>query len=302
MSLKPGESCLIVTDSIKEPIGRAFYEYAGTITENARIMLMRPGFEHAEEPPERIAKVMLEYDVQLLITDKSLTHTKARINATARGARIASMPMITEEIANRCLDIDYDDLRERARKLYLLMKNAREIKVTTVSGTDMKFTPGNSDFFGQNGGSFHSPGSYGNLPEGEISFAPETCEGVFVVDASFPGLGLLSSPLTFYVENGRVTRIEGERSQEVINRLDEAGPKAYIVAELGIGLNPKAKVTGNILEDEKVIGTSHIAVGNNLSYGRDNDVQLHLDGVIRTPSVYIDDNMIMEKGKFADIF
>ena len=300
LKLRPLESCLIVTDTVKEDIGRAFYEYARTITRKARIVVMEPTIEHGTEPPENVSREMLNSDVQLLITDKSLTHTAARIEATKRGARIATMPSITEDIANRCLDIDYDELKKESNKLHKILKNASKVRITAPAGTDMNFTLGMGLFFGENGGSFDSPGSYGNLPEGEISFSPKMSEGVFVVDASFPGLGLLSSPLTFKVTGGVVNEIQGEKAQEVIERLDRVGPRAYKVAELGIGLNPKAKITGNILEDEKVIGTVHIAVGNNVTYGGDNDVPLHLDGVITTADIYVDDKKLMEKGKFLD--
>jgi aminopeptidase len=286
--LKPTESCLIVTDTIKEPIGLAFYEYAQKITSKTKIIVIEPTKEHAEEPPESTAKEMLHYDVQILVTEKSLTHTKARIAATEKGARIATMPTITEDIANRCLDIDYDALKKESNRVYELLKGASTVRVVTELGTDITFTVGSTGFFGKDGGSFDHPGAYGNLPEGEVSFAPETCNGVYVVDASFPDLGLLDSPLTFKVKEGTVYEITGKHAREVTERLDRVGPKAYRVAELGIGLNPKAKVIGNILEDEKVIGTVHIAVGNNLSYGGDNDVPLHLDGVITKPNIYID--------------
>jgi len=234
----------------------------------------------------------------MLITEKSLTHTKAGIEATQRGARIATMPDITEEIANRCLDIDYEDLKIESNHIYDILKKAKEIRVTAAVGTDITFVVGKSEFFGKDGGSFDFPGAYGNLPEGEISFSPDTCDGVYVVDASFPELGLLKSPLTFTVSGGVVKEITGELSPEVIERLDKVGPRAYVVAELGIGLNPKAKVMGNILEDEKVIGTVHVAVGNNLSYGGNNDVPLHLDGVMKDPDIYVDGKKLMENGKF----
>jgi leucyl aminopeptidase (aminopeptidase T) len=162
----------------------------------------------------------------------------------------------------------------------------------------MTFTVGKSQFFGKDGGSFHNPGDYGNLPEGEVSFAPETAEGVFVVDASFPGLGILGSPITFKVKGGMVREIAGERSDEVKKRLDRVGPKAYKVAELGIGLNPKARIIGIILEDEKVIGTAHVALGSNISYGGDNDVPIHLDGVIKIPDIIVDGKRIMRAGRF----
>lgn len=298
LNLKPDEACLVVTDTVKEPIGKAFYEHALTITGDSRILVMPTTKEHGCEPPEDVAKEMLEYDVQLLITEKSLTHTKARREATASGARIATMPSITEDIANRCLDIDYDALRQQSRRLYEVLSSAKEVRVTTALGTDITFHIGKSGFFGQNGGSFDKPGAYGNLPEGEVSFAPSYGEGVYVVDASFPGMGILEQPIAFEVENGTVYEIAGNGSREIKRRLDEVGPDAYKVAELGIGLNPKAKIIGNILEDEKVIGTAHIAVGNNLSYGGDNDVPLHLDGVIRNPSIFVDAKPIMRDGKF----
>ncbi|MBD3380143.1 MAG: aminopeptidase [Candidatus Omnitrophica bacterium] len=301
LKLKSTESFLVVTDKTKEHIGRAFYEYASGITGKTDIVVIRPAKEHAEEPPHEVAEKMLRYDVELLVTEKSLTHTRARRAATAKGARIATMPMITEDIANRCLDIDYEALRKRSREIYRLLAGGEKVRVSTKIGTDITFFVGNSGFFGQDGGSYDTEGAYGNLPEGEVSFAPSACEGVFIVDASFPELGKLDSPITFKVKNGAVSDIAGDGSGKIMKRLDAVGPRAYIVAELGIGLNPKAKVIGNILEDEKVIGTVHIAVGNNCSYGLNNDVPLHLDGVIKKPSIYVDGKPIMVDGEFCQL-
>ena len=298
LKLKKNETCLIVADKIKEDLGKAFYQYASCVTPRAKLVVIEPTKEHAVEPPADVAKLMLEYDVQILVTEKSLTHTKARRDATKKGARIATMPSITEEIANRCLDVDYDALKKSSVKLYETLKNARKVRVTTALGTDIHFVIGKSEFFGRDGGVFDYPGSYGNLPEGEIAFGPETCEGVYVVDASFPGLGRLKSPLTFRVSKGMAYEITGHNSEKVMERLDKVGPGAYWVAELGIGLNPKAIITGNILEDEKVIGTVHVALGNDLSFGGKNDVPIHLDGIITAPDIYLDGNIIMKKGKF----
>ncbi|MBF0216308.1 MAG: aminopeptidase [Candidatus Omnitrophica bacterium] len=299
LKLKRTESCLIVTDTVKESIGRAFYEFAKGITSKAKILVMEPTKEHASEPPAEIAKAMLEYDVELLITSKSLTHTAARRAATDKGARVGTMPNIIEEIVNRSLDIDYDVLKARSTYIYGLLKASDKVRVVTELGTDITFEVGGSGFFGATGGVFDRPGDYGNLPEGEVSFAPSKADGVFVVDASFSGLGLLDSPLKLKAKDCSVYEITGKRAEEFKERLDRVGPKAYVVAELGIGLNPKAIIMGNILEDEKVIGTVHIAVGNNCSYGRTNNVPLHLDGVITKPTVYLDGKLLMEKGNFV---
>ncbi|MBU1085991.1 MAG: aminopeptidase [Candidatus Omnitrophica bacterium] len=300
IKLKAYESCLIVADTEKESIGRDFLEFAQKITPNVKLILMNPTLEHGVEPPDNIAEQMLMHDVEFLITSKSLSHTKARRQATAKGARIASMPTVTEDIINRCCDIDYDLLKENSQNLYKALQAASTLRVITKLGTNIQFTIGKNKWFGENGGSFDFPGAFGNLPEGEVSFAPFDCNGQYIVDVSFPGLGILDSPITFKVKNGFAYEITGKGSDQIIKRLNSVGPKAYKIAELGIGLNPKAKVRGLVLEDEKVCGTIHIALGNNMSYGQDNDVPLHLDGVISFPDIYADDKLIMKSGQLTN--
>ena len=300
LKLRKEESCLIVTDTLKKDIGDAFYEAAKKITRKAKIIVIKPTAEHGAEPPEKAASEMLNYDVEILVTDRSLTHTSARREASKRGARIATMPSITEEIANRCLDVDYENMRERSAYLHKILSAAAGVHMTTELGTNITFKVGKGRFFGDNGGILDFPGAYGNLPEGEIAFGPETCEGVYVVDTSFADCGILKSPLSFRVRGGVVVEIEGAGSKALMERLDKAGARAYKVAELGIGLNKKAIITGNILEDEKVIGTAHVAVGNNTSFGGTNDVQLHLDGVINKPDITVDGVKLMERGRFLD--
>ena len=178
-----------------------------------------------------------------------------------------------------------------------MIKNSKTIRVTTQKGTDILIETGKREIFHNDGGVFNKRCAFGNLPEGEVDFAPANANGTYIVDASFPEFGKLKSPLIFEVENGVVTKIEGKRAKELKNELDKIGKKAYVVAELGIGINPKAKITGEVLEDEKVLGTCHIAIGNNLSYGGNNDVPIHLDGVIRNPTVFVDSKKIMDRGK-----
>ncbi len=299
LKLKSNESCLIVTDTVKENIGRGFYDFAKQITPAVKIIVMDPGLEHAQEPADAVAREMLLFNVQFLITDKSLSHTEARRKATEIGARIASMSTVTEDIINRCCLIDYDDLAGKSQKLCSILSQGSSIRITTVLGTDINLKIGNNKWFGENGGILDYPGAFGNLPEGEVAFTPLEAQGIYFVDASFPGLGILESPLCFKVRDSFVYDIEGVHSDLVRKRLDDAGAKAYRVAELGIGLNPKAKIIGLVLEDEKMLGTVHIALGNNLSFGGDNDVPLHLDGVILKPDIYLDGKKIMDKGEFV---
>ncbi|MGH2768534.1 MAG: aminopeptidase, partial [Actinomycetota bacterium] len=76
------------------------------------------------------------------------------------------------------------------------------------------------------------------------------------------------------------------------------GPLAWEVAELGIGTNDRAAITGNILEDEKVASTVHVAFGNNATIGGVTEVASHHDGVIRTATLELDGRPVLTDGNF----
>ena len=128
----------------------------------------------------------------------------------------------------------------------------------------------------------------------------EQAEGVFIVDGSMAGIGDLAgkTPITIKVEGGYAVEITGgPEADELWSKLEAVGKKAFHTAELGVGTNDAAKIIGNILEDEKVMGTVHIALGNNMSMGGTFDVPIHLDGIIKDPTLELDGKVIMDSGK-----
>ncbi|RQW81586.1 MAG: aminopeptidase, partial [Geobacter sp.] len=103
--------------------------------------------------------------------------------------------------------------------------------------------------------------------------------------------------ISIKVKNGYATEIKGGAlAKKLTKQLDEVGRDARNIAEFGIGTNDSAKLSGILLEDEKVLGTIHIALGNNVSMGGNVNVPLHLDGVIKKPTVYLDGKLLMEDG------
>jgi len=146
-------------------------------------------------------------------------------------------------------------------------------------------------------GIIHNKGEFGNLPAGEAYIAPleGKSDGVIVADGAIAGIGKLEDVVTITVKDGIASSIEN--CAELETALDAHGPLARSVAELGVGTNKKATVTGNILEDEKAMGTVHIAMGNNLLFGGTVDVPVHLDCIILHPTLILDDTVIIEKGK-----
>jgi len=112
MNLKTNESCLIITDSKLKSIGKALYQNSLKITKHSKLILTTIPKAHGSEPPKHIADEMLKYYVILIPTTKSLSHTKARKNASEKGARIASMPGITIDMMKRTLNVDFHKIRK----------------------------------------------------------------------------------------------------------------------------------------------------------------------------------------------
>jgi leucyl aminopeptidase (aminopeptidase T) len=259
---------------------------------------MTPRARNGEEPPAPIAAMMATSSVVLCPTTKSVTHTEARRQACTRGARIATLPGITEDMMIRCLNADYKTIAERSTRLSQVLQSGNEIRVTNPSGTDVTMKRGDR-YPKPDTGLYHHPGNSGNLPAGETFFAPleGTAQGKIVFEAAMAGIGKLSHPIHLVVREGMAVEITGGPEADKLNELvDAVGPAGRNIAELGIGTNDNARITGLILEDEKVMGTVHIALGDNKSMGGNVAVPSHLDGLILQPTVYLDGRMIMEAG------
>jgi leucyl aminopeptidase (aminopeptidase T) len=298
LGLKDTESCLIITDPNLRPVADAFHAYAaGRLGEKARLIEVPVGKRPGEEPPSEVVVQMLLFDVELLITTRSLSHTTARRNASRNDIRIASMPGITKETANRCLDIDFSALKQRSRELHEVLSRAREVVVRTSLGTDLVILREDMPVFGEKGADLTEYGAFGNLPAGEVCFAPSKTNGVCVIDASVSSLGLLDEPVRVTFKDGAAVSFEGKNAARLKALLEPAGPMAFSAGELGFGTNDRALVCGVTLEDEKSAGTAHIAFGNNLSFEGRNDVPVHIDCVMRDARLFADGREIPLKDR-----
>ncbi|MEE9430752.1 MAG: aminopeptidase [Melioribacteraceae bacterium] len=299
MGAKPKEKILVITDENKKEIGQSLYQNALALGHEAFLLEMKSREFNGEEPPKLVTEAMKMVDVVLCPTTKSLTHTDARRNASAMGKRIATFPGITKETMIRGLNADYNKISKLTIKLAKMIDKVKIIRVTTAKGTDITM-----NLEGRKGlaskGLFHKKGESGNLPTGEAFAAPVEgkTEGVFVADGSFAVIGMLKTPIKIKVEKGLATEITGgKEAKQLVKMLSSFGKKGRNIAEIGIGTNDSAKLSGLLLEDEKVLGTVHIALGDNKSMGGKINVPIHVDGVIKKPTVYFDGKVIMKNGK-----
>lgn len=304
MGAKPKESILVVADEPKREIGFVLFENALRLGYKSLYVEMKPNKYNGQEPSVEIAELMKKFDIVFCPTSTSLTHTAARREASALGTRVATFPGITREVMIRGLNADYTKIADRCLKVKKVLEKGKDIRITTTLGTDLSFSIANRPVLASKG-LFHKKGESGNLPTGETYLAPVegTANGVFVVDGSMAGLGLIQNVnITIEVKDGFAVKISGGPiAKKLDTMLASVGKLAYNIAEFGVGTNDKAKLSGVLLEDEKVMGTIHIALGNNKSMGGSIDVPIHLDGVVKKPTVYMDDKVIMKNGKLLII-
>ncbi len=302
LAVKPHETVLVVTDDQRVELGTKFYLAAKQYAREALLAVMPVRENHGAEPPAAIAAAMQHCDVAFLVTTKSLSHTQARKRASQQGARMASMPGITEQMILRALGADHRKMKALCQKLIARVSNAREVRITTAAGTDLTFSLRGRTAHPDHG-IIHDKGGFTNLPAGEVYIAPleGTANGVLVVDGSIADFWPMRQPITIAIAKGyAVGAGQGGEAAKLWKILSRHGRAGLNVAEFGIGINPRARITGNILEDEKVLGTIHIAFGDNSNFGGRVRVPSHQDGIIRCPTVVIDGTALIRDGKLLN--
>ena len=283
---------LIVTDTLRLRIAKSLYDTAREMDCDAIMMTMPPRSRHGEEPPRAVAEAMRSVDVVIAPTTMSLTHTRARKQANDAGVRTASMPGVTEQMmVEGGLTANPREVMEHTRRLAETFKGSSEIRHMSELGTDISFEVDTSKW-NLDMGCCRQKGCSTNLPAGEVYTAPENCTGTVVIDGSMAGLELLKNPLKIRVEEGLAVDVQGDRAKEVLKIINPLGDVARNIAELGIGTNPRARMIGVVLEDEKVRGTAHIALGDNSTIGGTVVAGVHLDAIIRKPRVFADGHEI----------
>jgi leucyl aminopeptidase (aminopeptidase T) len=291
LNVQSDETCVIVTDDRREPIGEALYDAALDATEDAVIVRYPPGPQHGAEPPAPVAAALKAADAFLAPTSKSLSHTRARSDATDAGARGSTLPGITEEVFTTGLDADYDEIAAECEAMLEQVDGAEEVRVTSPQGTDITFELDDRAWHDDTG-IVHEDGDFSNLPAGEVFISPVSADGTYVVDGTIRPHGLLEEgqTVTFEVEDGYITEISDDAVRaDVEEAAEQVGQNAYNMAELGIGTNiGVTDLIGSTLLDEKAGGTVHIALGDDAGIGGDNDAPIHMDGVLREPTVYAD--------------
>jgi leucyl aminopeptidase (aminopeptidase T) len=297
LAVGPDDDVLVLCNDEQLTIADAIAETAGEIARNSRVLAFARASRHGEEPPPEVAAAMASATVIFAPTTFSLSHTTARQEASKRGARIATMPGITEEVFRRALSVDYRELKRAGLLLATQLSNTSECRVTSPAGTDLTMSLSGREGISDDG-DIGTVGAFGNLPAGEAFISPieTSAEGTIVFDGALGGFGLLDEPVRAAVSGGTMVEADGRAGGWLYSTLESGGEHGRSIAELGIGTNPAARLTGNILEDEKALGTIHLAFGTSAGIGGVNRASVHIDGLVLRPSVWLDGRVLMEDG------
>jgi len=254
-----------------------------------------------EELSESVASAINETDLLIAATSKPVSRTKSVQNARNKGIRYFAMGGITTEtLLKGAITVDYEELYEITSKFTEKMENGNIVHITSEAGTDLKFSIKGRKILALNGRMDDISNSAG-VPSGEAACSPEegTAEGIAVIDGGMHEIGVVKEPIILKIEKGKVADISGAtEAKQLKELLENSGDEnSYNIGEFAFGTNSAAGVSYNIQEFKNKLGTIHIALGNNKNLFGKVYSKTHLDAIILNPTVLIDGEIILNKGK-----
>jgi leucyl aminopeptidase (aminopeptidase T) len=297
LAVQSGEAVLVITDDESRAIGDALRAAAAAAGADAVLAVMDQRATDGTEPARPIAAALQECDVYIAPTRRSISHTTARKRASDAGIRGATMPGVTEDMLARVMAVDFDLMAARSDAVARLLEEHDQAHVSCPRGSDLTLELTGRSGISDNG-DLTAKGAFGNLPCGEGFIAPLSADGQIVASSLGP-IGLSDEPVTLTVEKGRLLAAEGGVGPEFISRLDAHGEAGRNLAELGIGTNERAQLTGLVLEDEKILGTVHVAFGASAGIGGNVSVPIHLDVVATEVTLEIGGRKVLDRGQYV---
>ena len=295
MGLRPGERVLALVDEPLRVAGDALAAAAGALGAGAAAVRVLPAPRPLAVIPQSFMQQVEAADVIVsLFSGLDLERESPVLRAGlaafrgARRGRWGAGACIDEAVLQEDLTADCQAVAAQTAAAAERLARAGEVRLTSAAGTDLRLQLGGRPVH-QDTGLLHTPGAYGNLPAGEAFVAPleDSAEGRLVVDLSIGDIPL-DQPVLLTFRKGRAVAAEGGAAAQELQRRLGADPGAWTLGEFGVGTNPGVRIRHRAPQDEKVLGTVHVALGGNTHFGGANTAASHYDCVIRAPKIYLD--------------
>ena len=303
LGVRPGEQVVLLTDGGTDDgvVSRLLEALAARDGIPLVARMPAPHLPGAE-PPGAVAAMMLEAGAVIELTSLFIGSSLARRNATGRGVRYLAMPGVRVETfrPGGPLDVDFERLRADAERVGRAWGSAREFRLTSRGGTDLR-----GSVEGRPGRVLHGmarePGAYMAPPDIESGTAPVegTASGTVVIDGDllFMGEGPLADAVALHIEDGQMAGIEGPERARLTSMLERcADDRMANLAEVSVAFNPAGTICSVPMETESARGTAHIALGNSIAYGGEVNAVAHLDCVMRDATLELDGRAVMIEG------
>lgn len=302
LGVTSGERFVIVVDTRTDPeIPEAIARAALSVGGDPVVVTIAPRARSGAEPPGPAAAAMAGADVVLCAASTSLYHTAAKARAQQAGARgDFNAPYRADAWRNGAMTADFLAVRRQAERLAELWRTTREVRVTSPAGTDLVARVEGRAPMAWLTGICRNPGEASALPGGEVSLPPleGTAEGVVVWERVASDLGAIEDPVRIQVAAGRAVAFSGGEQADRLRELVAHIRDADNIGEIGIGLNPAARISDDITESKKALGTVHIALGDSANeYGGLVECEVHLDGLVMSPTVEFDGTPVVVDGQ-----
>jgi leucyl aminopeptidase (aminopeptidase T) len=303
LGVRPGEQVVLLTDGGTDDgvVSRLLEALAARDGIPLVARMPAPHLPGAE-PPGAVAAMMLAAGAVIELTSLFIGSSLARRNATERGVRYLAMPGVRVDTfrPGGPLDVDFERLRADAERVGRAWGSAREFRLTSRGGTDLR-----GSVEGRPGRVLHGmarePGAYMAPPDIESGTAPVegTASGTVVIDGDllFMGEGPLADAVALHIEDGQMAGIEGPERARLTSMLARcADDRMANLAEVSVAFNPAGTICSVPMETESARGTAHIALGNSIAYGGEVNAVAHLDCVMRDATLELDGRAVMIEG------
>jgi len=302
---KPGDPFLIITNTASD-LGLALACLAAGMRVGADVQLVvKPRLTKgaASKVGPILADAIRASKLVLDLCDE-IVPDPATIEARSKGTRVLATTVkgIEDYVIRALLDVDYEVMMRNAQVMSKLLDETKHCRITSPQGTDVSFDlmPRKSAI---NDGALSKDGEVDFFPGAQVGIAPveETINGTIVVDASDTVQGVVRTPYTLIMKNGVITAIEGGKEADVVrNRLESLNDeKIYRLCHLCVGLNPQAGISGNMIEDERMLGAVEFGFGyQDPKWGGTVGLSPYEeDVVLATPTVYLDGKVMSRDNK-----
>lgn len=313
MNLNKVDAVLVITDEYTKNIGNAFHDAAIDYGCTAQIYLLPEKMRPLSEIPTEMSMVAKGKTIVINTFKGFGEETPFRSKwikemVATKSIRVGHGPSITKSMMiEGPMNADYEKMVETADKMIKSFNNAKIVDITAPGGSDIVMDIEDRAFSTDTKIIKHP--LFANLPCGEIWCAPieSSANGIIVCDGSIGDIGKVKKPLKISVKNGKIIKLKSEDQKlvEEVEKLTSLDEEARIIGELGIGLNPGAKLSGILLEDEKALHTAHIAFGNNEEMnGGQNKSKTHRDFLFYKPTIKVtykdgSSKILVKNGEFC---